>query len=250
MINTNPIFKVAVLLFFATIISSFYSTRNHNTNFQNYCWPVLGKSDTTLVYKYEMSCIDYDKKWYRYFKIKSFTDHEIRYFDYQIYNDELELESHYRYQLDHLGIKLKAMETNCGAKDYLKGKIDQDRVFDWNLKKGKTCSSSMIFDDYQGNQEMTVISNSKFEGNGGKIHYHDAKLPAIMFSRNVTSLINGDSTKTRGVSYYAKGIGYYASHIVLNETIEFDEVLVDILPKTNWELIQKERANPTDRPED
>ncbi len=197
-----------------------------------------------------MSCVDYDKKWYRYFEIESFTDHDIKHFDYRIYNDEFELESHYKYQLDHLGIKLKEMEAYCGTKEYSKGKIDQDRVFEWNLEKGKTCSSSMIFDNYENNKEMTVTSNSKFKGNGGKIHYHNTKLPVIRFARNVTSRINGDSTKTRGISYYAKGIGYYSSHIVLNETVEFDEVLVDILTKANWESIQNEKVKPTDRPEE
>ena len=250
MFTINPIFKVVTLLFFCTMISAFQTTTTNNINFQNYCWPILGDGDTTLIYKYEMYSLDYGKKWNRYFEIKSFNENEIKYFEYKIYTTDFQLESHYKYQLDHLGIKLKAMETYCSSKSYLEGKVKQNRVFEWNLEKGKTCSSSMIFDNYENDEDMTVISNSKFEGSSGKIHYHNEKLPTIKFERNVIRQVNGKQTETKGVSVYAKGIGYYGSHIVLNESIEFDEVLVDILSEAKWQSLQNEKFSPTDKPED
>ncbi len=214
------------------------SSKNDHTNFQNYCWPILGENDTTLVYKYEMSSVDYDTAWHRYFKIHAFTEQNVRYFDYHIYSDQFVLESHYKYQVDHLGIKLVETEAHGEADTYIPGKIDKQRVFEWDLQKGEICCSSMIFNNFQKNCDMTVESESQFQGNGGKVPFQNAKLNAIKFERNVKRSVNGILTVSKGVSYYAKGIGYHSSHIVLNESIEFDEVLVDILDINEWSSLQ------------
>ena len=85
---------------------------------------------------------------------------------------------------------------------------------------------------------MKVESESQFQGSGGKVTFQKAKLNAIKFERNVKRSVNGVLTVSKGVSYYAKGIGYHSSHIVLNESIEFDEELVDILDINEWLSLQ------------
>jgi hypothetical protein len=225
------------LSFIFSLTSSTQRTKEH-INFQDYCWPILGESDTILIYQYEMTSVQYDTVWNRYFKIEAHSEDETRYFDYTVYTQGFDPESHYKHVLDHKGIRLTAIEVSSNEDHLTPGTIEHQRIFDWDLKKGDQHTSIMKFNNHLGdNSGITISSTTKYEGPCKKSSYKKTKLPTIQFSRMVTKS-NKDTTNTsEGISYYAKGIGYYRSHINYNNQIEFDEVLTKILTIDEWNTL-------------
>lgn len=245
--TTNKLF-ILPLLFVILILGLTSSTQNseERVNFQDYCWPILGESDTVLIYQYQMSSVEYDTIWNRYFEIEAHNEGESRYFNYTVYNHNFKPQSHYKYAIDHKGIRLIAMEILDKDKKLMPGTIQHQRIFEWDLDKGDKHTSMMSFFNLQGDStDLTISSSTQYEGMSKKIDFENRKIPAIRFFRKVTRHSSDFSTVSEGVSYYAKGIGYYRSHIVFNGTMEFDEILTDIFTADQWNKLKKEAQNNT-----
>ena len=187
-----------------------------------------------------MTSLEYDTIWNRYFKIEAHSEDETRYFDYTVYNQDFSAESHYKYILDHRGIRLAEIEVNSNENKLTPGTIEHQRIFEWDLQKGDQHTSLLRFNNLLGDSTaITISSTTEYEGTCKKSSYKDTKLPTISFSRVVTKTHKNTTNTSEGISYYAKGIGYYRSHIIYNDQIEFDEVLTKILTIGEWDTLTK-----------
>lgn len=233
--NTNLIYLPLLLITLTVGLSSSIQNTEERVNFQDYCWPILGDSDTTMVYKYQMTSVEYDTLWNRYFKIEAHTNNNTRYFNYTVYDHEFIPESHYKYIVDHKGIRLEEIEVSGKENQLIPGTIQHQRIFAWDLNKGDKHTTLMNFNNLFGDStNLSLSSMTQYEGLGRKEVYKDEKYPSIRFFRKVTRSSKDVHNTSQGVSYYAKGIGYYRSHIIYNNFMEFDEELIDILSLDEW----------------
>jgi len=209
--------------------------KREKANFQNYCWPILGDNDTTLIYKYELRCLDYDTVWNRYYKIEAYSENGQRFFDYSVFQTNTGLESQYTYRVDSLGIQIANFSTLDSRHKKVKGLVHEERSFDWDLNQSDIHKVQIEFDDSDPNvEEREVNTTMRYMGNGGKVRFNKEKYESIRFERSVER-IKGDSSNTAyGISYYAKGLGYYGAYIIYNEDLEFEERLIEIIPVTDW----------------
>lgn len=233
---------VLTLVFIIAVLGLTSSTQmtDGRVNFQSYCWPILGDRDTTLIYQYQMSSVEYDTVWNRYFEIEAHSEGESRYFNYTVYDKEFQPEAHYRYALDHKGIRLLAMNVKNKDSKLMPGTIEHQRMFEWELHKGNKHTSTMTFFNLHGDStNLTIASSTQYEGISKKIIFGGEKVPSIQFYRKVVRHSKDFDSVSEGVSYYAKGIGYFKSHIVYNGNMKFDEVLTNIYSSAQWDVLRK-----------
>ena len=209
--------------------------KREQENFKNYCWPIFGDHDTTLIYKYELRCLDYDTSWFRYYKIKAYTEDQKRYFDYSVFQSGEGMESNHTYLVDSSGIHIEKFKTLDSEKRIVSGHVAGQKMFDWDLDRMEVNRVRIEFKDSNPSVfEREVNTSTRFMGAGSKVKFNKEKFASIRFERSVER-IKGDSVNTsHGISYYAEGLGYFGAYILFNDEVAFEERLVEIRPITTW----------------
>jgi len=239
-ITINRLSLPLIIVLAVFTLSSSSDNTEANVSFQDYCWPILGETDTTFIYQYQMKSVEYDTSSNRYFEIEAHNDGSTRFFNYTVYDKNFRPESHYKYVLDHKGIRLTEIEANDSESHLCSGTVQHQRMFEWDLKRGEKHTCLMGFFNLLGDSTKSTISNtSEYEGFGKKVVFDGYKLGTIRFSRFIHSDNKNSSNVSEGVSCYAKGIGYYRSHIIYNDMMEFDETLTDILTVAEWDKLRQ-----------